>query len=273
MDTFFSRLLLNALYIACLLPAAGWANDENYILKAGDGLMMKVFNEAELETETRILRTGEVSFPLIGSLKLEGLTVQEAVGKIYELYNADYLVEPKITLSVTDYAPEYVDVLGEVKTAGRVRIPSGGRLDLASLFAMAGGFTEEADRNRITVIKGDGQVLKYNGSQASEASLQRVLLSPSDRVIVGKSAFVGRTFTILGEVKAEGPYPFPLNGRLDIVAAMAAAGGLTELANAKKVTVRRGEQTIELDYQSLSREGQKFAIQPGDIISIARRIF
>ena len=59
----------------------------------------------------------------------------------------------------------------------------------------------------------------------------------------------------------------------EVAAAMAAAGGLTELANPKKVTVRRGGKTIELDYQSLSREGQKFAIQPGDIISIARRIF
>ena len=273
MASSFSKLLRGGLCSVLVLTGQALADDENYILKPGDGLMMKVFNEAELDTETRILRTGEVSFPLIGSIRVEGLTVPEAVARVFELYNADYLVEPKITLTVTDYAPEYVDVLGEVKTAGRVRIPSGGRLDLASLFAMAGGFTEEADRNRITVMKADGKVLKYNGSQASEASLQRVVLSPSDRVIVGKSSFVGRTFTILGEVKAEGPYPFPLNGRLDIVAAMAAAGGLTELANPKKVTVRRAERTIQLDYQSLSREGRKFAIEPGDIISIARRIF
>ena len=273
MHHFFFRSFASVVSGVLILTGGALANDEGYLLKAGDSIMMKVFNEVELDTETQILRTGEVSFPLIGSIRVEGLTIQEASAKLYELYNADYLVEPKITLTVTSYAPEYVDVLGEVKTAGRVKIPSGGRLDLASLFAMAGGFTAEADRNRITVMKADGKVLKYNGSQASEAALQRIFLSPSDRVIVGKSSFVGRTFTILGEVKSEGPYPFPLNGRLDIVAAVAAAGGLTELANPKKVTVRRAEQTIQLDYQSLSREGQKFVIKPGDIISIARRIF
>ena len=84
---------------------------------------------------------------------------------------------------------------------------------------------------------------------------------------------MGRTFTVLGEVKSEGPYPFPLNGKLDLVAAIAAAGGLTDLANPKKVTLRRGNQTTQIDYQSLSREGRFLPLRSGDIIFVARRIF
>ena len=143
----------------------------------------------------------------------------------------------------------------------------------AVVFAMAGGFTPEADPNLVTVMKADGEVQKYNGTQASEAALQRVFLSSGDRVIVGKSVFVGRTFTVLGEVKSEGPYPFPLDGKLDLVAAIAAAGGLTDLANPKKVTLRRDGQTSQIDYQSLSRAGKSISIRSGDIIFVARRIF
>ncbi len=263
--------------LALLLPFGGARGDEDtrkdYVLKVGDGVALRVFNEPDLDTDTRILKTGEISIPLLGSVRIEGMTVDAATDRIYELYNADYLVEPKLTLSITEYAPEYVDILGEVKKAGRVRIPATGRLDLASLFAMAGGFTPEADRNLVTVMKADGSVQKYNGTQASESVLQRVFLSSGDRVIVGKSAFVGRTFTMLGEVKSEGPYPFPLDGKLDLVAAIAAAGGLTDLANPKKVTLRRGSQTTQIDYQALSREGRSLPIRSGDIIFVARRIF
>ena len=248
-------------------------NDANYLLKVGDGVALKVYNEPDLDTETTIQKTGEVSFPLIGRIRIEGLTVGQASSRIYELYNADYLVEPKLTLTITDYAPEFVDILGEVKNAGRVKMPASGQLDLASLFAMAGGFTEEADKNSITLVRGSGEVVKHSAKQGSQAALQRVALAPGDRVIVGKSAFFNRSFTVLGEVKVEGPYDFPLDGKLDLVAAIARAGGLTDIANAKKVTVRRGEQVFPIDYQALSRSGRIFALRPGDIVTVARRIF
>ena len=255
-----------------VLPLVG-ADEKSYVFKAGDGVSLKVYNEPDLATETRILKSGEVSFPLIGKVILEGLSVTEGAAKIYELYNKDYLVKPKLTLTVSEYAPEYVDVLGAVETAGRVKLPAMGKLDLASVFAMVGGFTEEADRNAITVMSAAGEVKRYSGTQAAEAALQRVILAAGDRVIVGKSAYIGRTFTVLGEVKKEGPLAFPLNGKLDLVTAIALAGGLTDLANQKKVTVRRGKETVPIDYQALSRTGRSFVMQPGDIVTVARRIF
>ena len=260
-------------FVASLVGPLVGADEESYVFKAGDGVSLKVYNEPDLTTETRILKSGEVSFPLIGKIILEGLSVTEGIEKIYELYNRDYLVEPKLTLTVSEYAPEYVDVLGAVKTAGRVKLPAVGQLDLASVVAMAGGFTEEADRNAITVMSAAGKVKRYSGTQAAEAALQRVILAAGDRVIVGKSAYIGRTFTVLGEVKKEGPLAFPLNGKLDLVTAIALAGGLTDLAKQNKVTVRRGKETVPIDYQALSREGRSFAMQPGDIVTVPRRLF
>ena len=255
-----------------VLPLVG-ADEKGYVFKAGDGVSLKVYNEPDLATETRILKSGEVSFPLIGKVILEGLSVTEGTAIIYELYNKDYLVKPKLTLTVSEYAPEYIDVLGAVQTAGRVKLPAVGQLDLASVIAMVGGFTEEADRSSITVMSAAGEVKRYSGTQAAEAALQRVILAAGDRVIVGKSAYIGRTFTVLGEVKKEGPLAFPLNGKLDLVTAIALAGGLTDLAKQNKVTVRRGKETVLIDYEALSRAGRSFAMQPGDIVTVPRRIF
>ena len=66
----FFRSFVSVVSAVLILVDGVLANDEGYLLKAGDSIMMKVFNEAELDTETQILRTGEVSFPLIGSIAL-----------------------------------------------------------------------------------------------------------------------------------------------------------------------------------------------------------
>ncbi|MDP6208512.1 MAG: polysaccharide biosynthesis/export family protein, partial [Roseibacillus sp.] len=84
-----------------IVPLFG-ADKKSYVFKAGDGVSLEVYNEPDLATETRILKSGEVSFPLIGKVILEGLSVTEGVAKIYELYNKDYLVKPKLTLTVTE---------------------------------------------------------------------------------------------------------------------------------------------------------------------------
>jgi polysaccharide export outer membrane protein len=272
-----TRIFEFAIVCAMSLTIIGAVGEEQvrsgYVIKAGDGLSLKVYGESDLDAEASVLKTGEVSFPLIGRVRLEGLTVGEASTLLFKLYDADYLVEPKLTLTITDYAPEFVDILGEVKTAGRVKMPASGQLDLASLFAMAGGFTEEADKNAITIVRGSGEVIKSSAKEGSLAALRRVALSSGDRVIVGKSAFFDRTFTVLGEIKVEGPFGFPLDGKLDLVAAIALAGGLTDLANPKKVTVRRGDEVVQLDYQALSRGGRSYPLRPGDIVTVARRIF
>ena len=261
------------LFLASLLPSLVGEEEKSYVFKAGDGVALEVYNEPDLATETRILKSGEVSFPLIGKVILEGLSVTEGVAKIYELYNKDYLVKPKLTLTVTEYAPEYIDVIGAVKTPGRIKLPMVGQLDLASVVAMAGGLTEEAVRNSITVMSVTGEVKRYSGAQTATEVLQRVTLGAGDRVIVGQSAFIKSTFTVLGEVEKEGPLPFPLDGELDLVTAIALAGGLTDLAQPKKVMVRRGKETVLIDYQALSRGGRSFPMQPGDIVTVPRRLF
>ena len=270
---FFQRLLLCSLLASGFVCTAAEAVDSTYILRPNDVIRMNVYEEADLSVQVRILKTGQASFPLIGSVDVGGSTVASAAAKIRELYAKDYLVDPKLTLTVDEYATEYISVIGAVKIPGQIPMPVSGNLDLASAMATAGGLTETADSNGISLVRASGTTATFS-MESIQGSAGRVKLAPGDRVIVNQSAFVGKTVSVLGQVGKPGPVPFPLNGRLDLVNAIAMGGGLTELANPKKVSInRRGTVTV-IDFREISQRGDRpFLLQPDDVITVAERLF
>lgn len=262
--------------LVLLLSLAGLGavqEDSTYTLRPNDTIRLAVYEEPDLSVQIRILKTGQASFPLIGSVEIGGLTVADAAGKIRDLYAKDYLVDPKLTLTVDEYATEFISVIGAVKNPGQVPMPVSGNLDLASAMATAGGLAEDADGNKIQLVRASGTTSSF-----SMASIQgesgRVRLGPGDRIIVNQSAFVGRKITVLGQVGRPGPVLFPLNGKLDLVNAIALAGGITELANPKKVTINRKGQVSTVNFKEVSERGDRpFWLLPDDVITVAERLF
>ncbi len=265
------HLVLFSIFLLGLTHAA--PEDGTYVLRPNDTIRVAVYEEPDLSVQVRILKTGQASFPLVGSVDVGGITVSAAAKKIRDLYAKDYLVDPKLTLTVDEYATEFISVIGAVKNPGQIPMPVSGNLDLASAMATAGGLAETADANSIQLVRASGTTSTFTMDSISSTS-GRIKLEPGDRVIVNQSVFVGKTVTVLGQVGKPGPLPFPLNGRLDLVNAVAFAGGLTELANPKKVTVnRRGTVTV-LDYREISKRGDRpFLLQPDDVITVAERLF
>jgi len=242
------------------------------VIKAGDSIKMEVFNEEELTTRTKLLQSGEAVFPLIGSVNLSALTIQQATEKVTELYAKDYLVAPKVSLTIEEYAVVYIDVMGSVTTPGRVPLPSIGNLDLSMAIASAGGLTASADPDGIEVVSADGGRRMF--SLASLKANGGAQLKAGDRVVVAESRFSGKILTIRGQVKKPGPMRFPVNGKLDLVTAIALAGDLTDLANQRKITVTRGEKSFTLDLREYTSDTSKrFYLQPGDLINVPERLF
>ena len=268
-----SKLFHLILLLVCFSALAPGADDVTYTLRPNDTISLAVYEEPDLSLQVKILKTGQASFPLIGSVEVGGLTVAAAAARIRTLYAKDYLVDPKLTLTVDEYATEFISVIGAVKIPGQIPMPVSGNLDLASAMATAGGLDENADINGIQLVRATGSVSTYSKSSI-EGAAGRVKLSAGDRIIVNQSAFVGKTITVLGEVRKPGPLTFPLNGRLDLVKAIALAGGLTDLANPKKVSInRRGTVTV-LDFRAVSQRGdQPFLLQPDDVVTVAERFF
>lgn len=259
---------------AAAAAAARPTQDTSYVLRPNDSIKLEVYQEPDLSAAVRILRTGEASFPLIGSLTISGLSVSQATAKIRDLYAADYLVDPKITLTVTDYATEFVSILGAVKSPGQVPIPISGELDIATALATVGGLTETADPQRVLLVKSSGASSYLSLDRNISTAQGKIKLEAGDRIIANQSAYVGRTLTILGQISRQGPLPFPPNGKLDLVSAIAMAGGLTDLANPRKLAINRKGVITTLDYKQISEKGDApFLLQPDDIITVPERLW
>ena len=140
-------VLLVALAGAGLLIAQ--EGSEPYRLKANDQVRLSVFQEPDLLTEVTLTLGGEASFPLIGSVKLGGMSLKEAEERVTELYNADYLVEPKLSINLMAASAERVTVIGAVVKPGEISIPPNSKLDLVSAVDWAGGSAVHADESRV----------------------------------------------------------------------------------------------------------------------------
>lgn len=269
-----SRLIL-MLAMAISLPAfAAGEEDTSYVLRPNDSIRLAVYEEPDLSVQVRILKTGEASFPLVGSVNVSGLSVSAAATKIRDLYARDYLVDPKVTLTVDEYATELISVIGAVKSPGQIPIPVSGQLDLASAMATAGGLADDANPGGIQLVRASGTASTFSMADIQGGTVGRIRLDSGDRIIVNRSPFVGKTLTVLGQVGKPGPIAFPASGRLDLVNAIALCGGLTELANPKKTTINRKGKIILLDFKAISQRGdQPFLLQPEDVITVAERLF
>lgn len=248
------------------------AQDNDPLLKPNDTVSLQVFDEDELATNTRILKSGEAVFPLIGTVKIGGLTVSAANDLVRDLYAKDYLVDPKVTLTVTQYSEDFISVIGAVRAAGQFAMPPDGKFDLAAALASAGGLAPEANPERITVVKPDGQSKTYSATATRNGT--GITLQPGDRVIVDHSNYLGKTATVVGQVGRPGPVRFPVDGRLDLVLAIAQAGGFTQVANQKKVSINRKGKLTTVDVKEMTDRGDKpYYLQPDDIVTVPERFF
>jgi len=166
------------------------ANDSllNYIIQPKDVILVEVFQEPELEREIRVAADGTVSLPLIGVVKIGGLSVVDAREKIEVLYNKDYLVEPHVNLLVTAYTEKRVEVLGRVNRPGTVLIPPEEALTLTQAISGAGGPNQLANLSkvRLTRVSPDGktEVMNINFSNVSKGKLDDIELQDGDSIFV-----------------------------------------------------------------------------------------
>jgi len=166
-----------------------------YVLSANDQVAVEVFGEDDLRTNGRLNAEGNLSLPLIGSIHLAGLTLTQATSRVTELYARDYLVNPKVNVSLISYAKRRFTVLGQVNRPGSFEMPEGspGGIDLLEAVAMAGGYTRIAAPERITVrrkgAKGD-EVLKVDAKRLARGEGNKnFMVLPGDTITVGESIF------------------------------------------------------------------------------------
>jgi polysaccharide export outer membrane protein len=166
-----------------------------YTLTSTDRIRISIFQEDDLDTESRVDALGNVNLPLIGDVKVAGYTVDQAQKIIEQAYrDGRILRKPQVTISIEDYAPREVSIQGQVKAPGRYLLPIESTFSVVELVTKAGGFTDIAKGSDVTIthIGPDGQKVVHKvdvesiiqGEGSAKAQDESLLLQPGDIVYV-----------------------------------------------------------------------------------------
>jgi polysaccharide export outer membrane protein len=168
-------------------------NNFSYALLPEDVITVKVFQEDDLLTTARISKDGLITFPLIGAISIGGKTPDEAAHAIAVELAKNYLVNPQVTITVSEYAKRSFTVLGEVQKPGSYDMPDRKGVTLLEAIGAAGGYTRLADPSKIRVkrLNGDKEaIIKLNAkSMANERETASFEVKPGDIITVGESFF------------------------------------------------------------------------------------
>ena len=145
----YLALLLMVLGLVGPGLASAQRNNEGYTLNAGDSVRIHVYGEEELSFDQLLIgQNGRISYPFLGELTVAGKSASQLQAELTAGLKPDYLVDPRISVSVVKYRPFFVN--GEVKRPGGVDFQPG--LTLRKAISLAGGFTERANRKQALVI-------------------------------------------------------------------------------------------------------------------------
>jgi len=167
--------------------------EEDYRLNTKDTLEVKVYPDEEMSGEFTINSKGTITFPLLGEVQAEGLSVTNLERKLTTLLTKDYLVYPQVHIRVKQFHTLTVSILGEVNRPGPYKLESEqGETTLLEAIAMAGGFSSVANIKKIKVIRvegGEKKVYKVNAEQIIQGRKKDFPLQANDIVVVEQSWF------------------------------------------------------------------------------------
>lgn len=169
------------------------AKKADYKICGADLLEITVYQQAELDRRLRVSQNGEISFPLVGVVKLSGLSITEAEAALSTRLK-DYLVSPQITIFIREYGNKKVFILGEVNKPGSYELPTEAKLTVLEAVTLAGGFTQIAAPDRTRIIRsvnGRNQSIPIEVSAITKRGEKDkdVHLEPNDVIFVPQSYF------------------------------------------------------------------------------------
>lgn len=253
------------------------------VLVPGDLVRIAVFQQPELELETRIPDTGSISYPLIGSVQAAGKNSASLEQTIREKLAADYLQSPSVTVTVREYAKRRVFIVGGVMKPDGYEMSHESRLTVLQLVAAAGGFTERASKDIVQIVRrqtgGERTVMRFSLAEVEKQLAQGkpeadLDLWPDDLVVVPAAV---RMAYVLGQVHRPGSIDLPHNTRITVSMAVAQAGSYTKFASNSEVQILRhsptGSRTLIVDLDAVlgGRVDLDLEIQPGDVVWVPER--
>ena len=246
----------------------------NYVLQPGDMLTINLPGEDGFNEDFLISRSGTVTLPEIGQVKLGGLSLNKAEKLIYDTLSDVFLGLDKLAVLVKERRL-LVTVLGYVEKPGEVELTSSGNVQTA--INLAGGFQDGAQLNKLQLQRGD-ETVEFNFKQYLDSGDPLLIpeLKSLDTIFVPSSPELGNVhgdmgselagggmdptedrtaIKIFGEVARSGSYPFVEN--MSIVDALLRAGGVTRYANVEQISMIAEGEPILFDLKNYLNDGDQ----------------
>lgn len=234
----FTKVLLPvSVVMFSLFSQVAAAADQNsdYLLGAGDSIRVNVFQNPDLTIEARVSESGIISYPLIGDIKIGGISISAAEHKIADgLTRGNFLKNPQVNIVLLLVRGNQVAVLGMVNRPGRYPLETA-NTHISEIIASAGGVSNLAG-NGFALLTGvrDGQTFKFEADIASlfldNKKSQDILVSNGDVIYI----VPGNQISILGQVTRPGRFPLE-KFKMSLVDALAMAGGITSAGSDKVI--------------------------------------
>jgi polysaccharide export outer membrane protein len=208
-----------------------------HTLGPGDVIRVAVYQNPDLTVETRLSENGQITFPLVGNVSLDGLTATAAEQKIAKaLRDGNFVLKPQVTVSLLQVRSAQISILGQVAKPGRYPIETVNS-KVSEMIAAAGG-----------VAPGGSDVVTLVGTRGGkpvriEIDLPAILQGGKNELdmVVNNNdiIYVDRApqLYIYGEVQHPGVAR--LERGMTVLQALAQAGGLTQRGTDRGLKIHR----------------------------------
>ena len=159
------------------------------IIGQRDTVEIRVFREDDLTTAGQLSGAGTINMPLIGPVKLAGLTTDSAAKVIDAKLKDGYLVKPQVSVTIEGRIRRTVTVLGQAQNPGVFELPANRSLTVVEAIGMAGGATRIANVKKITLKRSGGKVQTINLKDIATGKAADTALRDGDVLSIPESLF------------------------------------------------------------------------------------
>ncbi len=192
MNTKFTTALI-ALLVGLIAPTArAQGARSSGVIGRMDNVEIRVFREDELTTRGQLSGDGTISMPLIGPVRIEGLTTDQAAAAITRKLADGYLVKPEVSVSIEARIRRTITVLGQAQRPGVFELPAHRQLSLVEAIGMAGGVTRIGNPKKISLkhqANGGNSVEIVNLSDITTGKGLDIPLRDGDVITIPESLF------------------------------------------------------------------------------------
>jgi len=236
----------------------------DYRLGPGDLLKISTFGYNDLTADARVSESGNITFPLIGQIAVEGLSTRELETLITErLAAGSFIAHAQVSVLIVEYQSQKVSVMGQVAKPGQYYLDGATRV--LDLLAKAGGVADDTAADQAVLLRrsGESTVIDLDALFAGDFS-QNPTVGSGDTINIPRAP----RFYIYGEVQKPGAYRLERN--MTLSRAISAGGGLTARGSERRVVVKRRDAAGR--EHAVSIDGPD-AIRADDVLYVKESLF